>query len=59
MRLEKGYRAWGHELSPDDHLIDCGLGFTVDKGKKSGFLGKEAVDGWKKEESGMRVLQIV
>ncbi|MDG1890143.1 MAG: FAD-dependent oxidoreductase [Verrucomicrobiota bacterium] len=40
LRLEKGFRAWGAELSPDDHPIEAGLGFAVDWEKPGGFLGQ-------------------
>ena len=42
MRLEKGYRAWGRELTPDYTPWQAGLGFAVrlDKGD---FLGRDAL----------------
>jgi hypothetical protein len=43
MRIEKGYRAWGHELSPDTTPVEAGLMFAVDLEKEGGFLGKEAI----------------
>ena len=41
-RLEKGYRVWGSDISPDDTPYEAGLGFAVklDKGQ---FLGREAL----------------
>jgi 4-methylaminobutanoate oxidase (formaldehyde-forming) len=39
MRLEKGFRAWGHELSPDDTPLEAGLGFTLDWDHP--FIGRE------------------
>jgi len=41
MRLEKAYRAWGHELSTDETPLEAGLGFAVDW--ETQFLGKEAL----------------
>ena len=41
LRLEKGYRAWGAELSPDDTAIEAGLGFAIDW--KKDFLGRESL----------------
>jgi 4-methylaminobutanoate oxidase (formaldehyde-forming) len=38
MRLEKAYRAWGHEISVDENPFEAGLGFAVDWTKE--FLGK-------------------
>jgi 4-methylaminobutanoate oxidase (formaldehyde-forming) len=41
LRLEKGYRAWGAELSPEDTPLEAGLGFAIDWNKS--FLGREAL----------------
>jgi 4-methylaminobutanoate oxidase (formaldehyde-forming) len=41
LRLEKGYRAWGAELSPDDSPLEAGLVFALDWSKP--FLGREAL----------------
>jgi 4-methylaminobutanoate oxidase (formaldehyde-forming) len=41
LRLERGYRAWGAELSPDDSPIEAGLGFALDWNKA--FIGREAL----------------
>ena len=42
LRLEKGYRVWGADITPDEHPFQAGLGFAVklDKGE---FLGREAL----------------
>lgn len=42
MRLEKGYRAWSRELTPDISPLEAGLGFAVGW-KKTAFLGREAL----------------
>ncbi|RYD29884.1 MAG: FAD-dependent oxidoreductase, partial [Verrucomicrobiaceae bacterium] len=39
MRLEKAYRAWGHELSVDENPFEAGLTFAIDWTKD--FLGKK------------------
>ena len=39
LRLEKGYRAWGAELSPDDTPLEAGLAFALDWTKP--FVGRE------------------
>jgi 4-methylaminobutanoate oxidase (formaldehyde-forming) len=41
LRLEKGYRAWGAELSPDDSPLEAGLSFAIDWEKD--FIGREAL----------------
>ena len=43
LRLEKGYRHWGHDVSPDDTPIEAGLGFVVSFTKPGGFIGKDAL----------------
>jgi 4-methylaminobutanoate oxidase (formaldehyde-forming) len=42
LRAEKGYRAWGHDLTPDDTALEAGLGFAVKFGKGD-FIGREAL----------------
>jgi 4-methylaminobutanoate oxidase (formaldehyde-forming) len=42
LRLEKGYRAWGRELSPDINPYEAGLAFAIDW-DKGPFRGREAL----------------
>ena len=42
LRLEKGYRVWGADITPDDTPFEAGLGFAV-KLDKNDFLGREAL----------------
>ncbi|MEW6265707.1 MAG: FAD-dependent oxidoreductase [Thermodesulfobacteriota bacterium] len=42
LRLEKGYRHWGSDLTPDYQPQEAGLGFTV-KMDKGDFLGRSAL----------------
>lgn len=42
LRMEKGYRAWGHDLGGDDTPLEAGLGFAV-AFKKGGFVGRDAL----------------
>jgi 4-methylaminobutanoate oxidase (formaldehyde-forming) len=42
LRLEKGYRYWGAELSPDYNPYQAGLGFCVALDKEN-FIGQEAL----------------
>lgn len=41
LRLEKSYRAWGADISPDDTALEAGLGFAINW--KKDFLGKDAL----------------
>lgn len=43
LRLEKAYRHWGHDISPDDTPLEAGLGFAVAWDKPGGFIGREAL----------------
>jgi 4-methylaminobutanoate oxidase (formaldehyde-forming) len=43
LRLEKGYRYWSSELSPDTNPYEVGLGFAVAL-NKGDFLGKKALE---------------
>jgi glycine cleavage system T protein len=42
LRLEKGYRYWGADISPDYTPYETGMGFAV-KLNKGDFLGKDAL----------------
>jgi glycine cleavage system aminomethyltransferase T len=44
LRLEKGYRAFGRELTPDYNPVEAGLSFTCKLKTEIGFLGREAVE---------------
>ena len=44
LRLEKGYRAFGRELTPDYNPVEAGLLFTCKLGTDIPFLGREAVE---------------
>jgi 4-methylaminobutanoate oxidase (formaldehyde-forming) len=41
LRLEKGYRHWGHDIGSEDNLIQAGLSFAA-KPDASDFIGREA-----------------
>ena len=41
-RLEKGYRVWGADITPDDNPYEAGLGFAV-KLDKGDFVGRDAL----------------
>ena len=49
MRLEKGYRAFGRELTPDDNPVEAGLLFACKLKTDIEFLGREAVEKAKAE----------
>jgi 4-methylaminobutanoate oxidase (formaldehyde-forming) len=41
-RLEKGYRVWGSDITPEDTPYEAGLGFAV-KLDKDDFIGRDAL----------------
>jgi glycine cleavage system aminomethyltransferase T/glycine/D-amino acid oxidase-like deaminating enzyme len=43
MRLEKGYRVWGSDLTPETTPYEAGLGFAVKLDKPGGFAGRDAL----------------
>ena len=42
LRIEKGYRSWGHDIGPKDTAVQSGLGFAVSKTKDVDFIGRGA-----------------
>jgi len=59
LRMEKAYRAWGRELTPDDTPWEAGLGFAVRLDKPGGFLGREALLQQRDERSTKRLVTFV
>jgi glycine cleavage system aminomethyltransferase T len=43
LRMEKGYRDYGHDIDNTDSVLEAGLGFAVALDKPGGFLGRDAV----------------
>jgi 4-methylaminobutanoate oxidase (formaldehyde-forming) len=43
LRVEKGYRVWGADITPEDTPDEAGLGFAVKPGKEVEFIGREAL----------------
>jgi heterotetrameric sarcosine oxidase gamma subunit len=43
LRMEKGYRDYGHDIDNTDSILEAGLGFAVDLKKPGGFIGRDAV----------------
>jgi glycine cleavage system T protein len=43
MRLEKGYRVWGADITPDETPYEGGVGFCVKLDKEGGFVGRDAL----------------
>ncbi|MGZ5298724.1 MAG: GcvT family protein [Actinomycetota bacterium] len=43
LRLEKGYRAWSSDITPEENPYEAGLGFAV-RMTVPGFIGNEALE---------------
>jgi 4-methylaminobutanoate oxidase (formaldehyde-forming) len=44
LRLEKGYRAWSSDLTPNDTPLEAGLGWAVKLKGNTDFLGRKALE---------------
>ena len=44
LRLEKGYRAWGSDITPNDTPFQAGLGWAVKLKSNQDFIGRAAVE---------------
>jgi 4-methylaminobutanoate oxidase (formaldehyde-forming) len=43
LRLEKGYRVWSSDITPDENPYEAGLGFAVRLDKETEFIGRDAL----------------
>jgi glycine cleavage system T protein len=57
LRLEKGYRAWGSDLTPEDTPLEAGLGFAIASGKD--FIGRDAIERLRAEGVRRRLRSLV
>ncbi len=57
LRIEKGFRHFGHDITEEDHVLEAGLGFAV-KTAKSDFIGRDAVLRKKEDGLAMRMVQL-
>ncbi len=44
LRLEKGYRAWGSDITPNDSPFEAGLGWAVKLKRDMNFIGRAAAE---------------
>jgi 4-methylaminobutanoate oxidase (formaldehyde-forming) len=56
LRLEKGYRAFGRELTPSENPVEAGLLFACKLKTDIAFLGREAVEKAKAEGARRRLV---
>jgi 4-methylaminobutanoate oxidase (formaldehyde-forming) len=55
LRLEKGYRMWGSDITPDENPFEAGLGFCVRLKSGADFIGREALMRLKQSGQGRRL----
>lgn len=58
LRFEKGYRHWGHDITPDDTPLEAGLGFAVAWEKDADFRGKAALTNQRSTGPTQRLVQV-
>jgi len=58
LRLEKGYRLWGTDMTAEHDPYEAGLGFAV-RMDKGDFVGRAALDGRSQESSTRRLTCLV
>ncbi len=59
LRLEKGFRAYGRELTPDYNPVEAGLTFACKLKTDIDFLGRAAVEKAKSDGPGRRLVSFV
>jgi 4-methylaminobutanoate oxidase (formaldehyde-forming) len=59
MRLEKGYRAFGRELTTDTGPVEAGLTFACKLGTEIDFIGRSRVEAAKRTPPARRVASFV
>ncbi len=55
LRLEKGYRIWGADVTPDHTPLEAGLGWAAKLKTDTPFLGREALEQQKAGRLGKRL----
>ncbi len=59
LRIEKAYRHWGHDITPDETPLEAGLEFCVAWNKPNGFIGREALLAKRGQPLKSRLVQFV
>lgn len=58
LRFEKGYRHWGHDITPDDTPVEAGLSFAVAWDKDVAFNGRTALEKQRRDGATKRLVQV-
>lgn len=59
LRMEKGYRDYGHDIDNTDNAFETGLGFAVDFKKTEDFIGREEAAKQKAGVLTRRLVQVI
>ncbi len=59
LRLEKAYRAWARDLTPDYSPVEAGLTFACKLGTSIPFRGREAVEAQRRDGVSRRLVSLV
>lgn len=59
LRNEKGYRHWGHDVSPADTPVEAGIGFVAALKAKKDFIGRAVIERQKAEGVTRRLVHIL
>ena len=57
LRLESGYRHWGHDITDEDTPIEAGLGFTIGWDKPNPWNGRTALENQRERPRNKRLVQ--
>jgi len=56
LRMEKGYRAWGVDITPNETPDQAGLGWAVKMKSNVAFLGREAIEEQRRQPLAKRLV---
>jgi len=59
LRIERGFRSWGHDIGPTVTPLEAGIGFAVDFEKPQAFIGREALQRQREQNLSRRLLSFV
>ena len=59
LRIEKGFKHWGHDMADEDTPYDIRLGFTCKLDKPGGFIGRDALVAAKERGTKKRLAQFL
>jgi glycine cleavage system T protein len=57
LRLEGGYRHWGHDITDQDTPLEAGLGFAVAWDKDVDYIGRQALESQRNQPRTKRLIQ--